>query len=513
MKIMKAKAIATAPALMEISNPILLHRGRLALMMLLIISLCFVSRIPPAGAVQQLDDADIRMTVEKDLLQDPVVRARRITVETDRGVVTLSGTVANLLARDRAMAAARRVKGVRAVIDRLNVRASMRSDPDLRTDIENALRSDYVTEAYEIAVDVDSGEATLTGVVDSWAEKQAAADIAKRIRGLQEVHNNITVSPRFERTDAEVKHDIQHRLEADVYVDERLIDVAVEGGDVLLSGVVGSMQEKWQARLDAYVAGAESVNVRALEVKWWAMDDADVKKAAYIPKTDAEIKKAVEKALEYDPRTQAFKIDTRVRNGVVTFTGIVDNLAAKQAAASDAQSTQGVRWVKNYLKVRVQEPPVESEIHQRIQNAIQRDVLLSPREINIFVIDQTAYLYGNVDDRYIKQHAEEVVARTPGVAAVSNNLMVHGSWDWRSDAEIKEDVQSELYWSPYVDSGDINVSVTDGEVLLKGVATDWFEAESAVDNAFQGGARSVKARLELASGYEYRGYYEESDRR
>jgi len=221
----------------------------------------------------------------------------------------------------------------------------------------------------------------------------------------------------------------------------------------------------------------------------------------------------VEKALEYDPRTQAFKIDTRVRNGVVTFTGIVDNLAAKQAAASDAQSTQGVRWVKNYLKVRVQEPPVESEIHQRIQNAIQRDVLLSPREINIFVIDQTAYLYGNVDDRYIKQHAEEVVARTPGVVAVSNNLMVDGSWDWRSDAEIKEDVQSELYWSPYVDSEDINVSVTDGEVLLKGVATDWFEAESAVDNAFQGGARSVKARLELASGYEYRGYYEDSDRR
>jgi osmotically-inducible protein OsmY len=85
--------------------------------------------------------------------------------------------------------------------------------------------------------------------------------------------------------------------------------------------------------------------------------------------------------------------------------------------------------------------------------------------------------------------------------------IVRQVWEWKGDAEIKADVEDELFWSPYVDSEDITVKVNDGDVVLEGVATDWAEADTAVGNAFEGGARSVRARLELADGSKYVRYY------
>ena len=53
----------------------------------------------------------------------------------------------------------------------------------------------------------------------------------------------------------------------------------------------------------------------------------------------------------------------------------------------------------------------------------------------------------------------------------------------------------------------LSFKVQDGDVTLEGVATDWAEADAAVGTAFEGGARSVRARLDLADGSEYTRYY------
>lgn len=69
-------------------------------------------------------------------------------------------------------------------------------------------------------------------------------------------------------------------------------------------------------------------------------------------------------------------------------------------------------------------------------------------------------------------------------------------WRWKSDAELKEDVQSELYWSPFVDSDDISVSVNNGEVTLKGTVEDENEVDDAIENAYEAGAKNVISKLQ-----------------
>ena len=76
-----------------------------------------------------------------------------------------------------------------------------------------------------------------------------------------------------------------------------------------------------------------------------------------------------------------------------------------------------------------------------------------------------------------------------------------------SDAEIKKDVEHEFFWNPFVDSEDITVNVKDGEVMLTGTVRSIFEADKAVVNAFEGGAKTVRARLNLADGTEFNRYY------
>jgi osmotically-inducible protein OsmY len=66
--------------------------------------------------------------------------------------------------------------------------------------------------------------------------------------------------------------------------------------------------------------------------------------------------------------------------------------------------------------------------------------------------------------------------------------------------EIKQDVESELYWSPYVDSDNVTVTVEGGVVTLRGKVDTWYERWAAVENAFEGGAKDVFDKLEFTYG-------------
>ncbi len=69
-------------------------------------------------------------------------------------------------------------------------------------------------------------------------------------------------------------------------------------------------------------------------------------------------------------------------------------------------------------------------------------------------------------------------------------------WRWKSDWELKEDVESELTWSPFVDADDIDVSVQDGKVTLKGTVENQSSVHDAIENAYEAGAKTVISRLQ-----------------
>jgi osmotically-inducible protein OsmY len=346
---------------------------------------------------------------------------------------------------------------------------------------------------------VQDGMVTLFGTVDSWQENRLSARVATSVKGVKAVTNELTVKPKAKRPDDEIAADIRRRLAADVWVGEQLVDVTVKEGEVTLSGTVGSAAEKTRAVLDAWVAGVAAVHDSELQVDWRARNSAR-REHPYTIRTDEEVTQALYDALRYDPRVLAFQPEVRVNNGVVTLTGTVDNLAAKRATAEDAKNTVGVRRVRNYLWVRPVSLVPDAELIKHIKAALQRDPYVERYEVIMSVVNGKAYLSGVVDSQFEKDQAEDVASHVAGVIAVDNNITVASTPPLKSDWEIRQDIRDELWWSPYVDSDELDVSVKNGVATLRGLVDNWAEQRAAIENVYEGGALSVRDELTVKGG-------------
>lgn len=470
----------------------------------------------------RVTDQYITDAVEDEFLFDRGVPLNEVLVSTTDGVVELAGTVNDLLAKDRAERIAETVKGVRSVVNRIEVDPFWeRADWQIERDAEEALLHDTATDSWEIQVEVENNVATLEGRVDSWQEKQLAAKVVKGVKGVKGIDNDITVEYDTERTDYEIKQDIAKALHWDILVDDALIDVKVDDGKVELSGTVGSAAEKHQAYWDAWVTGVKAVDQDGLVVKYWARNDR-LRKDKYKVKPDGEIEQAVEDAMLYDPRVNSLKVQTDVDNGFVTLRGKVDSLEAKRAAAHDARNTVGVAGVTNRLRIDLSTPTSE-EIENRVEESFLRDPYVERYEIGVEVIDGTAYLTGEVDTYYEKTRADDLAARVYGVTRVSNDIDVDQdthpliydpylydydpyAYQWYDyepyytpldDAEIREEIEDEMWWSPYVDADEVKISVEDGVATLRGTVDTLFEEDKAVEEAYEGGATWVRNKLKV----------------
>lgn len=446
-----------------------------------------------------VSDRDITLAIETDLAVDDAVQAHRVDVTTKQGIVTLSGSVDNILAKSRALERAMAIKGVRSVVNRIAVDAPERPDGDVRQDVKSALRADPATDSYELDVAVADGDVTLKGTVDSWQEKRLSETVAQGVRGVTSVKNRIGVEPKIKRSDYEVTADIEQRLAMSVWVDARFLDVDVKEGRVTLSGTVGSELERRRAAALAWVSGVTDVAVDDVETNWWAEDRMRRTERYPVP-SDKEIAGAVESAMYYDPRVFAFDLDAQVRNGVVTLTGTVDNLKAKRAAVQNARNTIGVWRVRDHLHVRPTTMPHDTKIAADVRAALARDPYVERYDVGVDVIGGRVYLSGSVNTSFEQEQAKDVASRVNGVIDVRNGIRHDHEWTRLSDREIMDDVKWQLFWSPFVDSGDITVAVEDGVVTLTGTVADWAEWRDAAENAFEGNAKDVRNKLKIAGG-------------
>ena len=65
------------------------------------------------------------------------------------------------------------------------------------------------------------------------------------------------------------------------------------------------------------------------------------------------------------------------------------------------------------------------------------------------------------------------------------------------DHEVAEDIESHLWWSPFVSADDVNVTVEDGTAIPTGTVGGWSEYRAARKNAFAGGAVWVVYNLQV----------------
>jgi osmotically-inducible protein OsmY len=480
-----------------------------------------------AAVQHEIADNEITLAIEDQLVLDPGVDSNLVDVQTDAGVVTLLGTVDNILAMERAARVAETVKGVVAVVNRIELKSMDHKDSTIRKEVMNALQEDPATESWQLNASVNEGRVILTGTVESWAEKDLAGKVAKGVQGVRGLDNRIMVDYTMDRSDPEIQQEIVARLRWDALVDDGLIKVEVDQGKAILTGTVGSAAEKRRARLDAWVMGVTELETDGLEVKYWARDER-LRKDKYVATSDDAIREAIEAALLQDPRVNSFDVSVMVQNGKATLTGNVNNLKAKRQAGQDARNTVGVWRVKNYIKVRGENGmPTDSSLAERVRNALERNPYVDADEVKVSAMSGTVYLVGEVDTVFERGQADDVVSGLYGVTQVKNNLIVDSGWlsynpyvdDWRFydydwfshseergtlyDWEIAEEIRDELWWSPFVDRDDVNVTVKNGVATLTGSVQSFSEYQAAAENAREGGAWSVVNELEVTPSPDY----------
>lgn len=465
-------------------------------------------------------DEEISTAIESELLFHPEIPYNQVDISTVDGIVTVEGKVPSLLAKNRTVRIAESMRGVRSVVDHLEVKETSKADSEVAQAVKSELAIDPITEDLKIDVDAKQGVVTLQGPVDSWQEMRGAILASERVMGVQQVVNNIRVRKHDRRVDSEITEDVLSRLKWDVFVDSGLIDVDVKRGRVKLSGKVGSPAEKRRAEQLAWVAGVRAIDATGLEVMR-DLEDKQRREKAFVIRDDDQIKKAVEDAMLYDPRVASTGIKTNVVNGFVTLTGTVPNLEAKRAAVQDAQNTLGVGMVYDDIRLLRPADITDEKISTHIGTMLMNNPFVDSAEVNVRVKNGRVKLNGIVDNYFEKAEAEQVASRVKGVTVVQNNLDVRfrdiplaynpylDDWtitqfEWYSyeplyalvsDAELKNKVRSELFWSPFVDSDDIDVDVSLGTVTLEGTVESAAAARTAEQNALEAGAPVVINKL------------------
>jgi len=194
---------------------------------------------------------DLQDRVLRELRFDPRVEASKIGVTaTPNGTVTLTGTVNSYTEKLAAEEAAKRVAGVRAIANDIEVAlpgTSRRSDTAIAEAALNALKS-RATPLDNIKVIVKNGWVTLEGEVEYYYQKQEAERAVSVLAGVTGVTNNIRVRPvPHTPKEEEVKKEIEDALIRSARLDARSITVEVRGTNVMLRGSVRSWAEREEA--------------------------------------------------------------------------------------------------------------------------------------------------------------------------------------------------------------------------------------------------------------------------
>lgn len=210
-------------------------------------------------------DTRARDSVLRELEWDPQVDASAVGVTVKDGAVTLTGFIDSYSAKLAAERDAKRVRGVRAVANDIQVRPMLeRTDADIAADAATALRVvDTIPETVQAAV--HHGHVSLTGRVQWRFQRDAAERTVRHLRGVRGVANHITVAARH------VNHDVRRHIvkalhrAADLTAGGIVVDVS--GQTATLTGVVGSVQQREAAHWAAANTPGVSEVVNQLSVR------------------------------------------------------------------------------------------------------------------------------------------------------------------------------------------------------------------------------------------------------
>jgi osmotically-inducible protein OsmY len=214
-------------------------------------------------------DTELKTDVLAELLYEPSVKVTDIGVLVDGGTVTLKGYAASYGEKSDAVRAAKRVAGVKAIADDIEVRLPETvcwTDGDIATAAANQINSSPSIPAGTVDVTVRQGRITLEGELQWWYEKTAAETVVQHLAGVREVMNLIRIKPKL--ATAEVETAIRSAFRRNALLESNKIQVVTSGNKVILRGTVRNYAEREEAERATWAApGVFSVDNR-IKVEW-----------------------------------------------------------------------------------------------------------------------------------------------------------------------------------------------------------------------------------------------------
>jgi osmotically-inducible protein OsmY len=217
----------------------------------------------------------------------------------------------------------------------------MRSDADIKRDVEDELRWDPDIDSTDIGVAVKSGVVTLTGFVRSYAHKFAAERAAKRVAGVVGVANDLEVRlpAADERPDPEIAREAVANLKIWLPNSWENLKAIVKNGWVTLEGEVEwNYQREYAERAVRWIKGVKGVsNLVRLKPR----DQ---------PRPE-EIKQKIEEAFRRSALVDANRVTVETHGGEVVLKGAVRSWAEREEAERAAWLAPGVTRVDNRIAV------------------------------------------------------------------------------------------------------------------------------------------------------------------
>jgi osmotically-inducible protein OsmY len=215
----------------------------------------------------------------------------------------------------------------------------MKTDSEIKKDVLSELQWDPLISETKVGVTVNEGVVTLTGHLDTYAEKVAAKRAAGRVSGVKAIALEIDVIPAgiHQRSDTEIALAVEHALSWNTSVPQDRVKVTVEKGWVTLTGDLDwnfqrRAVERMVRPLKGVVGISDNIQLRTLPVP-------------------LKLQERIQEALTRQAMREARRIEVSVEGSEVTLRGHVHSWAERNAVEGASWSAPGVTCVNNQLTV------------------------------------------------------------------------------------------------------------------------------------------------------------------